>query len=160
MAQAVRCERCGQQIGERAFDHCAIGAWVEDATVRIGKLCDGLSARTAGLAGNRRIAIGNGHGCNADVWPVCSNGIRNCILLGAHGQAIACVLHVAAGNNAAVCKQNGGTDMKAAVRRIGVVRSHCGGCAELLYRLWMVHCRRHRVLRLNLRKKGCKLYDV
>lgn len=88
------------------------------------------------------------------------NGTHDRCLLRAHGQAIACVFHVASGHDFPGLQKHRRTDVKVAVGCVGMARDF--GCllpqlqqSGVAYFSCFICCR-HCVLRLNPGQTECK----
>lgn len=108
----------------------ATGAGVEYDCVGRSKLGDGLTAGAAGLAGGF-VEVIDRDGADADGGAVGGDCGGDGSLFGAGGQPIRGILDVAAGDNLPGFEQDGRAHVKAAVRRVGVVRDGFGGGGEL-----------------------------
>ena len=116
---------CGRAVFGGEEDDCVDGA----------ELVDGLAAGSAGLAGGV-VEVGDGYGVDADGGAVLSDGGCDGGLLGAGGEAVGGVFYVAAGDDGAVVKKDGGTHAKVAIGCVGVVGDSTGLLLEVSDLRW------------------------
>lgn len=121
----------GKEVRERGALRChgpgGIETWVENRHQSgVGaELEQGLAAGAAGHGGSV-IQVGDGDGKKTDAGAKVGDGVGDGGLLRTGGEAVAGVLHVAAGDDLLGMRwgeQKGGADAEAAVGRIGIGRS-------------------------------------
>ena len=107
----------------------ASGSGKEDGGLRGTKFSDGLAAGSAGLAGDVG-EVRDGEGGDADLRAETGDGCGDGGLFGAAGEAVGGVFDVAAKHGFSVGKQEGGSDIEAAIRRVAVGRGGAGKVGE------------------------------
>jgi hypothetical protein len=122
--------KCVREKGaESGFFEGAVFAGIEDEGVVGAELGEGLAAGTAGHGGGA-VEVSDGDGAEADAGAELGDGAGDGSLLGAGGEAVGAVFDVAAGDDDAAFKQEGGTDAEVAVGSIGVFCSSGGERAQ------------------------------
>ena len=135
MAVLFEEEGCGEEVGDGGLVEGAVLLGEEDDGVGGAEFEDGLAAGSAGLAGGV-VEVGDGDGADADGGAVEGDGGGDGGLLGAGGEAVGGVFDVAAGDDGAVCEQEGGADAEVAVGRVGVLGGGDGALLEVCDLVW------------------------
>ena len=120
-----------EEGGDGGVGWFASGAGVEDAGVGVGELEDRLAAGSAGHGGGA-VEVGDGDGADADPGAAKADRGADGGLLGAGGEAVGGVLHVAAGDFGTVGEEEGGPDAESAIGGVGVCRGLSGEGAKVV----------------------------
>ena len=93
------------------------------------ELVDDLAACAAGGAGDA-LVVDDGDGANFDFGAEFCHGGEDCSALGAVGEAVGGVLNVAASEEFALGRQEGGADAEVGIGGVGVLHDFTGGAEE------------------------------
>ena len=128
----IEAEDTGKDFAEGQGGWAVLGGEGDDG-VRSDEFAHDLTASSAGRTGHAG-AIGDSNGGNFGSGAALADGAKEGIAFGAAGEAVGDVFDIAARDDGAVVEEEGGADVEAGIRRVGVAGSILSRLAEAVER--------------------------